>query len=73
MAMNEHLILFVLLALSLLILGLLVRVLSRVKRVEEAAGAQADEPEASELVSPEAPLEEAERDDGERRGEEAPR
>jgi hypothetical protein len=73
MAMTEYLILFVLLALSLLILGLLVKVLSQVKRVEEAAGVQAVELEPSERVAPEAPLEEAERDDGERRGEEAPR
>ena len=61
--MNEYLILFVLLALSLLILGLLVRVLSRVKRVTGTPDAQAIEPKPSERVAPEATLEDTEDDE----------
>ncbi|MCK4318181.1 hypothetical protein KAW53_05385 [Candidatus Bathyarchaeota archaeon] len=67
--MNEYLILFVLLALSLLILGLLVRVLSQVKRVKETAEAQAIELKPSERVAPE---EDAEGAEAEKQEEEAP-
>jgi len=70
--MNEYLILFVLLALSLLILGLLVRVLSQVKRVKETAEAQAIELKPSERISPEAPLEDAEGAEAEKQEKEAP-
>ncbi len=70
--MNEYLILFVLLVLSLLILGLLVRVLSQVKRVKETADAQAIELKPSERISPEAPLEDAEGDEEEKQEKEAP-
>lgn len=70
--MNEYLILFVLLALSLLILGLLVRVLSRVKRVEETAESQAVKLEPSDQVIHKATLVDIEEDEGEEQEEEAP-
>ena len=70
--MNEYLILFVLLALSLLILGLLVRVLSRVKRVTGTPDAQAIEPKPGERVAPEVTLEDTEDDEGEKQEKEAP-
>jgi hypothetical protein len=70
--MNEYLILFVLLALSLLILGLLVRVLSQVKRVKETADTQAIEIKPSEHVAPEGTLEDAEGDEGEKQEKAAP-
>ncbi len=70
--MNEYLILFVLLAVSLLILFLLVRVLLRVKRVEPTAEVKVVELEPGEHVPPEATLEDAEEDVEEKREEEAP-
>jgi len=60
------------LALSLLILGLLVRVLSQVKRVKETAEAQAIELKPSERVAPEALEEDAEGAEAEKQEEEAP-
>ena len=65
--MNEYLILFVLLALSLLILGLLVRVLSRMKRVEETAESQAVKLEPSDQVIQEVTLVDIEEDEEEER------
>jgi len=70
--MNEYLILFVLLALSLLILGLLVRVLSRMKRVEETAESQAVKLEPSDQVIQEVTLVDIEEDEEEEREKEAP-
>jgi hypothetical protein len=52
----------VLIAVSLLVLGLFVRVLLQVKRVEEAAEAQVVEREPSEPVAPDAVLEDIEED-----------
>ncbi len=58
--MNEYLILFVLLAVSLVILFLLVRVLLQVKRVEDTADLNVVELKPSEGVAPEAVLEDVE-------------
>ncbi len=71
--MTEYLILFVLLAVSLVILFLLVRVLLQVKRVEDSAEAQVVELKPSEGAAPEAVLEDVEEDVEEEREEEAPR
>jgi flagellar biosynthesis/type III secretory pathway M-ring protein FliF/YscJ len=71
--MNEYLILFVLLAVSLLILGLLVRMFLKMKRVEDTAEVRAVELEPSERVAPEADLQDIEEDAEEEREEEAPR
>jgi hypothetical protein len=71
MAMTEYLILFALLAVSLVILVLLVRVLLQVKRVEEKAEDKVTELEPSESVAHEAVLEDIEVDVGEEREEEA--
>jgi flagellar biosynthesis/type III secretory pathway M-ring protein FliF/YscJ len=71
--MNEYLILFVLLAVSLLILGLLVRMFLKMKRVEDTAEVRAVELEPSERAAPEADLEDIEEDAEEEREEEAPR
>lgn len=55
--MNEYLILFVLFAVSLVIVFLLVRVLLGVKRVEDTAEVNVVELKPSEGVAPEAVLE----------------
>jgi len=70
--MNDYLILFVLLAVSLLILGLLVKVLLQVKKVEDMAEVQVVELEPSERVAPEGILEDAEGDEGEKQKKAAP-
>jgi hypothetical protein len=70
--MNEYLVLFALLAVSLLILGLMAKVLLQVKKVEDAAEVKIVEHEASEPVAPEAALEDIEIDVEEEREEEAP-
>ena len=70
--MTEYLILFVLLAVSLVILFLLVRVLLQVKRVEDTADLNVIELKPSEGAAPEAVLEDIEEDVEEEREEEAP-
>ena len=65
--MNEYLILFVLLAVSLLVLVLLVRVLSKMKRVEETAELQAVKLEPSDQVVQEVVLVDIEEDEEEER------
>jgi len=62
MAMTEYLILFVLLAVSLVVLGLLVRVLLQVKRVEDKAEVRVVELEPGERVAAEPVLEDIEGD-----------
>jgi len=71
--MNEYLILFVLLAVSLVILFLLVRVMFQVKRVEDTADLNVVELKPSEGAASEAVLEDIEEDVEEEREEEAPR
>jgi len=73
MAVTDYLILFVLLAVSMVIMFLLIRVLLQVKRVKDSAEAQAVEREPSESVAPEADLEDIEEEVEEEREEEAPR
>jgi len=70
MAMTEYLILFVLLAVSLVVLGLLVRVLLQVKRVEDKAEVRDVELEPGERVAAEPVLEDIEGDVEEERKEE---
>jgi|GEM_PF-2171859 len=70
MAMTEYLILFVLLAVSLVVLGLLVRVLLQVKRVEDKAEVRVVELEPGERVAAEPVLEDIEGDVEEERKEE---
>jgi len=70
--MNEYLILFVLLAVSLLILGLLVRMFLKMKRVEDTAEVKVVKLGPSERAAPEAVLEDIEEDVEEEREEEAP-
>ncbi len=71
MAMTEYLILFVLLAVSLVILFLLVRVLLQVKRVEDRAEVRVVELKPDESTAPEAVLEDIEEDEPEELEEEA--
>jgi hypothetical protein len=71
--MNEHLILFVLFAVSLLILGFLARMLLKMKRVEDTAEVKVVELEPSERAAPEAVLEDIEINVEEEPEEEAPR
>jgi competence protein ComGC len=61
--MNEYLILFVLLAVSLLILVLLVRVLLKMKRIEETAESQAVKLEPGDQVIQEVTLVDIEEDE----------
>lgn len=70
--MNEYLILFALLAVSLIILGLLARMLLKMKRVEDTAEVKVVELGPSERAAPEAVLEDIEEDEEEEREEEAP-
>jgi len=70
--MNEYLILFVLLAVSLVILGLLVRVLLKVEHVEDTAGVKVVKLEPGERAAPEAVLVDIEEDVEEKQEEEAP-
>jgi len=58
--MTKYLILFVLLAVSLVVLFLLVRMLLQVKRVEDAAEVNVVEPQPSEGAASEAVLEDIE-------------
>ncbi len=61
--MMEYLILFMLLAVSLVILFLLVKVLLQVKRAEDTAEVRVVEVEPSESAAPEAVLEDIEEED----------
>ena len=61
--MTEYLILFVLLAVSLVVLFLLVRVLLGVKRVEDAADVNVVELKPSESAASEAVLEDVEEEE----------
>lgn len=70
--MNEYLILFVLFAVSLLILGLLARMLLKMRRVEDRAEVKVVELEPSERAAPEAVLEDIEIKVEEEPEEEAP-
>jgi uncharacterized membrane protein len=63
MAITEYLILFVLLAVSLVILFLMARVLLQVKRGEDKADVRVVEVEPSETVAPEAVLEDIEEEE----------
>ncbi len=71
MAMTEYLILLVLLAVSLVILFLLIRVLLQVKRVEDRAEVRVVELKPDESTAPEAVLEDIEEDEPEELEEEA--
>lgn len=54
--MNEYLILFVLLVVSLVIVGILVRMFLKVKHVEDMAGVEVFKLEPGERAAPEAVL-----------------
>jgi beta-lactam-binding protein with PASTA domain len=70
--MNEYLIMFVLFAVSLLILGLLARMLLKMRRIEDTADVKVVKLEPSERAASEAVLEDIEIDVEEEREEEAP-
>ena len=70
--MNEYLIMFVLFAVSLLILGLLARMLLKMRKVKDTADFKVVELEPSERAAPEAVLEDIEINVEEEREEEAP-
>jgi hypothetical protein len=70
--MNDYLILFMLLAVSLVILGLLVRMFLKMKHVVDTAEVKVVKLEPGERTAPEAVLEDIEEDVEEKQEEEAP-